>query len=61
MKTHALSGEWLGVRCKGQRKEESEAKAAAGSVTLVFGGVFVLYLLGHMYSYNKFCLDSMSM
>lgn len=58
VKTHAFSGEWRGVRCKGQKKVEFEAKTAAGNVPLVYGGVFVLCLLGHIYGCNKFCLDN---
>lgn len=58
VKTHAFSGEWRGVRCKGQKKVEFEAETAAGNVPLVCSGIFVLCLLGHTYSCNKFCLDN---
>lgn len=61
IKTHAFSGEWHGVRCKGQKKVECEAKTAAGNVLLVFSGIFVLCLLGHTYSCKKLYLDIVTM
>lgn len=57
IKTHAFSGAWHGVRCQGQKEVDFVAKTAAGNILVVYGGIFVLYLLGHTYS-CKFYLDS---